>query len=225
MEIKVVENVLMKNKQLAFEVRALLKEKKWSMFNFMSSPGSGKTALLEKLIPALGSLGIRVGVIEGDVTTANDALRLQHLNIPISLINTEKFGGTCHLGSNVILGALETIKHEELDMVIIENVGNLICPSEYDTGSSKNVVLISVTEGEDKPLKYPGMFRKCQIAVINKIDLTEALEADVPLIRKNILQIHPDIDIFETSAKKENGIKILAEFLKKEHLLAISTYV
>ena len=217
MEIKVVQNVLEKNKRVADLVRKKLEEKKWSLFNFMSSPGSGKTSLLEKLIPELTNENFKVGVIEGDVATLNDSIRLQKLDIPISHITTEKFGGSCHLAANVILEALGLLEESEINSVFIENVGNLICPAEYDTGADKNICLISTTEGEDKPLKYPGMFRKSHLAIINKIDIAEVLETDISLLKNNILQINPEIDLILTSAKTGEGVSELKEWIIKQH--------
>ncbi|MCS7204102.1 MAG: hydrogenase nickel incorporation protein HypB [Leptospiraceae bacterium] len=216
-EIKIVRNVLEKNNALANRIREILNEKRQSMFNFMSSPGAGKTMLLDKVIALLKQKGISVGVIEGDVQTDNDARKLQHHNIPIALINTSLFGGSCHLASNVVLGAIEELKDEEMDIILIENVGNLICPSSYDTGSDWNFVLLSVTEGEDKPLKYPSMFRKTQSAIITKMDLAEAVECDVELIKKNIHQINPNSKIFLTSAKKNIGLEEVVDFLIQTH--------
>ncbi len=216
-EIKIVKNVMEKNNQLANTIREILVSKKQSMFNFMSSPGSGKTTLLDKLIPFLLSKGYKIGIIEGDVQTDNDAKKLQHHNIPIALINTSRFGGSCHLASNVILGAIEELKEEEIDIILIENVGNLICPASYDTGSDKNLVILSVTEGEDKPLKYPGIFRKTQSAIINKIDLAPILETDMNQIITNIKQINPDSKIFQISAKTSVGIEELGLWIIENH--------
>ncbi|MFN3603856.1 MAG: hydrogenase nickel incorporation protein HypB [Leptonema sp. (in: bacteria)] len=216
-EIKIVKNVMEKNNQLANVIREILTSKKQSMFNFMSSPGSGKTSLLDTLIPFLMQKGYKIGIIEGDVQTDNDAKRLQHHNIPIALINTSKFGGSCHLASNVVLSAIEELQGEDFDILLIENVGNLICPASYDTGSDYNIVILSVTEGEDKPLKYPGIFRKTQCAIINKIDLAEILESDINLIIKNIKQINPESKIFLTSAKKNQGIDKLADWIIENH--------
>lgn len=205
-EIQIVKNVLAENEVYADDVRKFLKQKNIFMLNLMSSPGSGKTKFLEVIIPKFLQKGIKVGVIQGDISTTNDAQRLQHLNIPISQINTEKFGGTCHLAANVIMGALEFFKDKTLDLIIIENVGNLVCPAEFDTGSHINIVMLSVTEGEDKPLKYPLMFRNSNIALISKMDLAKVVEADIDLIKKNMLQINPQIKIFETSAKSGDGL-------------------
>jgi hydrogenase nickel incorporation protein HypB len=217
LEIKIVRNVLEKNKKLADDVRDILRTKKRTMFNFMSSPGAGKTLLLEKLIPELLLRNCKVGVIEGDVATLNDSIRLQHTGVPIVQINTEKFGSLCHLGSNVVLAALEQMLDDNIDLVIVENVGNLVCPGEYDTGSDVNIVIVSVTEGEDKPLKYPRIFQKTDLAIINKIDIAEACSTDIGLIKENINKVAPQNPIMEISAKKDIGITKLAEWMLTKH--------
>ena len=217
MEIRIVKKVLAENDVSAAEVRARLRAKKMSMVNFMSSPGSGKTTLLMKLIPKLKDAGLRVGVIEGDIATTNDAERLLPLGIPIAQINTERFGGDCHLGAHVILGALDELSSAEMDVVLIENVGNLVCPAEFDTGADANAVLLSVTEGEDKPLKYPLMFRRSHAALINKIDIAQAVEADMGLMRDNILKINPHAAIFETSGKRGAGLDAVASWVTEIH--------
>lgn len=222
MEIRIVRNVLEKNKKLADNVREKLHAKGATMFNFMSSPGSGKTTLFQRLVPALKDRGLRIGIIEGDVTTAIDAERLNHLGVPISLINTEKFGGTCHLAANVVLGALETLDDMPLDMILIENVGNLICPGEYDTGADGSLVLLSVTEGEDKPLKYPAIFRKTDASVISKIDVAGVLECDVGLLRENILRANPAHTVFEASGKTGAGVSDLADYLVGRHQASLA---
>ncbi len=216
-EIKIVRNVLEKNNQLANEIRKILIKKKQTMFNFMSSPGAGKTTLLDSIIPIFKANRVKIGIIEGDVQTDNDAKRLQHHNIPIALINTSQFGGSCHLASNVVLGAINELIEEDMDILIIENVGNLICPASYDTGSDYNFVLLSVTEGEDKPLKYPGIFRKTQSCIITKIDLAQIVECNVELIKQNIKKINPDSKIFEVSSKKNSGLQDLVDFMINYH--------
>ena len=217
MEIQLVRKVLDANKNVADEVRKRLRAKRRSMVNFMSAPGAGKTMLLEGLIPELRKRGLKIGVIEGDITTSNDSERLAPLDVPIAQINTEFFGGDCHLTSGAVLAAYEKIDSGDFDVVMIENVGNLVCPAEFDTGSDVNVVILAVTEGEDKPLKYPLMFRNSQIALINKVDLAAAAEADVDLMRVNILRVNPEIRLFETSGKTGKGIEDLAEHLLKVH--------
>lgn len=221
MEIRVVRSVREKNRELAHDVRQHLRERRSVMFNFMSSPGSGKTTLIEKLVPLLQQRGYNPAIIEGDVTTAIDAERLNHLNVPISLINTEKFGGSCHLGPNVILGALETLSSDSFDVVLIENVGNLICPASYDTGSNENFVLVSVTEGEEKPLKYPVVFKRTTASLITKVDLVEPLGFDIGALRRNVLSVNPDHRIFELSSRTEAGLQSFADFLDER----LKTYV
>jgi len=213
MEIKIVRNVLEANDKLAAEIRQRTAESQTLLVNLMSSPGSGKTTLLEKLVPMLQLKGHKVGVIEGDITTTMDAERLQPLNIPVVQINTEPFGGDCHLGAEVILPALESLKLSQLDQVFIENVGNLVCPAEFDTGADLNVVLLSVTEGEDKPLKYPLMFRVCQLALISKTDLLPHLGLNVNLLRQNILKINPKIGIIPISSNSGEGLSAIADWL------------
>ncbi|MBI4403013.1 MAG: hydrogenase nickel incorporation protein HypB [Deltaproteobacteria bacterium] len=224
MEIKIVRKVLEENESLAAKVRAGLRERRQSMVNFMSSPGSGKTKILERLIPLLTSGGLKVGVIEGDITTSLDAQRLQPLGIPISQINTELFGGDCHLGAHVILAALEQFAKEPIDVVTIENVGNLVCPAEFDTGADLNIVVLSVTEGEDKPLKYPLMFRNSHLALINKIDLAEAAEADICKLKENMLKINSSLAVLETSGKTGRGIGELAQYIVRTHRQLLNEY-
>jgi len=184
----------------------------------MSSPGSGKTTLLEKIIPRLQTKGLRIAVIEGDITTTMDAERLQPLNIPVVQINTEPFGGDCHLGAEVIMPALDNLDLAELDIIFIENVGNLVCPAEFDTGADLNVVILSVTEGEDKPLKYPLMFRVCQLAIISKNDLLPHLDLKLDLLKQNILKVNPQIAIIPVSARRSEGLSAFADWLIK-HLI------
>jgi hydrogenase nickel incorporation protein HypB len=213
MEIKIVRNVLEANDKLASEIRRYTKESKTLLINVMSSPGSGKTTLLEKIIPLIQDQGLSVGVIEGDITTTMDAERLTPLNIPVVQINTEPFGGDCHLGAEVVLPALENLDLADLDLVFIENVGNLVCPAEFDTGADLNIVILSITEGEDKPLKYPLMFRVCQIAIISKTDLLPYLKVNVNLIRENIHRINPQTEILAVAATTGEGLEHLVNRL------------
>ncbi len=206
MKINVIRKVLEVNDRLADEIREKTNLSKTLVVNIMSSPGSGKTSILEKILPLLTEKGYNVGVIEGDIATIKDAQRISNKNIPVTQINTDKFGGDCHLGSEVILPALETFDLEKMDIVIIENVGNLVCPAEFDTGSDYNIVVISTTEGEDKPLKYPLMFRVCQFGIINKIDLLPYLDFDISELKTNIKNINPNMEIVESSAKTNKGI-------------------
>lgn len=213
MEIRIVRNVMEANDKLAAEIRQRTTASKTLLVNLMSSPGSGKTTLLEKVIPILQVKGYKVGVIEGDITTTIDAQRLQPLNIPIIQINTEPFGGDCHLGAEVILPALNNLDLTELDLVFIENVGNLVCPAEFDTGADLNIVVLSIAEGEDKPLKYPLMFRVCQMALISKTDLLPHLHLEIDLLRQNIRIVNPQIEMLVVSALTGEGLEAFSDWL------------
>lgn len=215
MKIQVVRNVLEANEKLADQIRIRTNKSKTLLINIMSSPGSGKTTLLEKLIPILQKRGLKVGVIEGDITTTRDSERILPLGISVSQINTEPFGGDCHLGSEVIMPALDNFNLDELDIVLIENVGNLVCPAEFDTGADYNMVVLSTTEGEDKPLKYPLMFRVCHLAIVNKIDLLPYLDVDISRIESYIRQINPTIYINNISAKSGEGISEIADWISE----------
>jgi len=213
MKIQIVRDVLEANDQLADSIRGEAKKLGFTLINIMSSPGSGKTSLLESVIPELKKKGIRLAVIEGDITTTADAERIAILDIPVAQINTEPFGGDCHLGAEVIIPALQKFDLANLDLVFIENVGNLVCPAEFDTGADYNFVVISTTEGEDKPLKYPLMFRVCDTAIINKIDLLPYLDIDINKLKKNINQINPKINLMSCSAKTGENIPGIAQFI------------
>ena len=206
-EIKVVRRVLDANDIMAGVNRKLFAEKHVFVLNLMSSPGSGKTTTLEKTLQHLMP-ELRCAVIVGDICTTQDADRLAVSGAPVVQINTDEFGGDCHLAAHVIEKALGGLDLESLDILIVENIGNLVCPAEFDIGEDKRAVILSVTEGEDKPLKYPLMFRECDAALLNKIDLLPYLDYDVKLAAANILQIHPDMPVFETSAKTEEGIDL-----------------
>ena len=215
MKIQVVRNVLEANEKLADQIRVRTNKSKTLLINIMSSPGSGKTTLLEKLIPILQKRGLKVGVIEGDITTTRDSERILPLGISVSQINTEPFGGDCHLGSEVIMPALDNFDLDELNVIFIENVGNLVCPAEFDTGADYNMVVLSTTEGEDKPLKYPLMFRVCHLAIVNKIDLLPYLDVDISRIESYIRQINPKIYIHNISAKSGEGISEIADWISE----------
>jgi hydrogenase nickel incorporation protein HypB len=204
MEIKVVRKVLGANDAAAEENRKQFAQKKLFVLNVMSSPGSGKTTALEKTISLLMP-EIRCGVIVGDICTTHDAERLAKTGVPVVQINTDAFGGDCHLAAHVIGKAAEDIDLDTIDLLIVENVGNLVCPAEFDIGEDAKVVVLSVTEGEDKPLKYPLMFRKCDAALLNKIDLLPYLTYDRDLAVRNIRSIHPDMPVFEISATRMEG--------------------
>lgn len=213
MEIQVVRKVLDVNDTMAEDNRDYFTENGVYVFNLMSSPGSGKTTLLTKVIKKLMP-EIRTGVIVGDICTTNDADRLAETGAPVVQITTDEFGGDCHLAAHVIKKAAKGLDLKELDLVIIENIGNLVCPAEFEIGEDSKGVVLSLTEGEDKPLKYPLMFRVCDIAILNKIDLEPYLEADAQLAVDNMLTVHPEMDVFKTSATKEEGLEPFVEWLK-----------
>ena len=213
MEIKVVQKVLDVNDQMAEQNRELFSGNKLFVINVMSSPGSGKTTTLQRTLKLLGDK-IKAGVIVGDICTSNDAERLSEGGAPVVQINTEPFGGDCHLAAHVIKEAALGMDLEGMDLLIIENVGNLVCPAEFDIGEHKRVVVISVTEGEDKPVKYPLMFRVCDVALINKIDLVPHLDFDLQLLIDNIKSVHPDMPIFSISARTGEGLEPWMEWLK-----------
>src|SRR5919205_863984 len=170
----------------------------------MSAPGAGKTALLERVVGDLD--GVRVGVLEGDVRGSADADRIAGLHVPVTQINTDPgFGGECHLDANMVRSALPEVPLDELDLLLIENVGNLVCPAEFRIGEHRRAMVCSVTEGEDKPLKYPLMFRACELVVVNKIDLLPHLDFDVDRLLANIETVHPDVDVLLTSARTGEG--------------------
>jgi hydrogenase nickel incorporation protein HypB len=204
-QIQVVRRVLDANDIMAARNRDLFAQKKVFVLNVMSSPGSGKTSLLQKTLARIMSQ-IRCGVIVGDICTTNDADRLAASGAPVIQINTDEFGGDCHLAAHVIERALGGLDLDDIDLLIVENIGNLVCPAEFDIGEDARAVVLSVTEGEDKPAKYPLMFRECDVALLNKIDLLPYLDYDKELALRTLAQIHPHMPIFETSAKTGEGL-------------------
>ena len=203
-EIKVVRRVLDANDIMADRMRVVFNEKQVFVLNMMSSPGSGKTTTLQKTLTRIMP-DLRCAVIVGDICTTNDADRLAQSGVPVIQINTDAFGGDCHLAAHVVEKAVADIDLDGIDLLIVENIGNLVCPAEFDIGEDKRVVVLSVTEGEDKPAKYPLMFRECDATLLNKIDLLPYLDFDMDLARKTIGQIHPGMPIFDISAKTEAG--------------------
>lgn len=218
-EIKVVRRVLDANDMMAAQNRKLFQDKNVFVLNMMSSPGSGKTTTLEKTLTHIMP-EIRSAVIVGDICTTNDADRLAHSGAPVVQVNTDEFGGDCHLAAHVIEKALDGIELDDIDLLIVENIGNLVCPAEFDIGEDCRVVVLSVTEGEDKPAKYPLMFRECDASLLNKIDLLPYLDYDRDGAVKTIHQVHPGMPIFELSAKTEEGfapwIDWLTQMVKKK---------
>ena len=187
----------------AENLRELFKEKKVLVLNLISSPGSGKTSLLEKTIEKLKG-EYSIGVIEGDITTSRDAQRLQQFNIPQVVINTD---GACHLNSMSIEKALEEFDLDSVDILFVENVGNLVCPSEFDIGETAKVALVSTTEGDDKPAKYPLLFQEAEAALLNKIDLIPYTNFRKDLFYKDLININPKIKVIETSCTTGEGLE------------------
>ncbi|HPQ81134.1 MAG TPA: hydrogenase nickel incorporation protein HypB [bacterium] len=212
MEIKIVRDIMEENDEMADEIRRYLDGRRTSMINVMSAPGSGKTLLFERIIPMLREAGIRVGIIEGDIATENDAQRIGPLGSPVALITTETFGGSCHLSAPMIKAALKELSSHELDLVLVENVGNLVCPAEFDIGARASLVLVSVVEGEDKPLKYPSMFRLADMVCVTKCDIAEAVGADVEKLKANVKQVNPEALLVESSGKTGRGMEEVARW-------------
>jgi len=213
MEIKVLEEVLAANELIAREINALLSENRIFGVNMMSSPGSGKTTILEKTIEALMP-EVNVGVIAGDVATTRDAERLSEHNASVIQIDTDTFGGACHLEAQWVKRALPTFDLKKLDVLFIENIGNLICPSGYNLGEHIKVVVVSVTEGEDKPIKYPAIFSMAHVVLVNKIDLLPHLDFDIVKLRAHINNVAANSIVFELSARSDEGMDKWVEWLK-----------
>jgi hydrogenase nickel incorporation protein HypB len=201
--IEVKEKVLNENQRLAADLRERFAEAGVFVLNLISSPGSGKTSLLERTLEAM-PVNARVAVLTGDIQTENDARRLARAGFPVQQITT---GGTCHLDARMITRALEKWKLNDLDVLFIENVGNLVCPSSYDLGEHAKVVLLSVTEGEDKPLKYPSIFAKAEVCIVNKIDLLPYLRFNLSQAMANIETSHPGIAVIETCCNSVDGVR------------------
>jgi len=205
MEIQVLQNIFEANVQKADEIKKLLQQKKVYMFDIMSSPGAGKTTITDRIINDLIK-DYNIALIEGDIETTNDAQRLAKYNIPIVQIETKLFGGACHLESTWIMGCLEKFDLDTIDVVIIENVGNLVCPAEFELGDDERVVVLSVTEGEDKPVKYPLMFNSSHTLLINKIDLLPYLDFNMDTLLTNVKRTNPKMEVHKVSAKTGEGI-------------------
>ena len=200
--ITIERRVLEKNDEIARLNRALIESHGLFSFNIVSSPGAGKTSILERTLEHLRD-SLRIAVIEGDVQTDFDAQRVARYGVPAIQIVTQ---GGCHLEARLVQDALARLNLRDLDLLIIENVGNLVCPANYDLGEALKVVVLSTTEGDDKPLKYPAMFRNASVLIINKIDLLPYVSCDLEAVRRNALQINPQLKIFETSCTTRAGI-------------------
>ena len=208
--VLVEKGVMARNNELADENRKLFDKYSLTVMNLLSSPGSGKTSLLAR---TLDESGIDFAVIVGDLATDNDAQRLKAEKRQITQIMTN---GICHLEAAMVAKAAESLDLSKVKMLVIENVGNLVCPSSYYLGEDFRVVLLSSTEGEDKPLKYPTMFKKADVVIINKMDIAEAVEFKLQSARENILKIRPEAKIFELSAKTGLGMQAWYDYLKEK---------
>jgi hydrogenase nickel incorporation protein HypB len=203
--VQVLERIFDENDRTAAQNRQDLEGNGIVAINLMSSPGAGKTMLLRQTLGRLGSL--RVGIIEGDIETSLDADRLSGFGAAIALVNTGNgFGGECHLDAPMVRSALGRLPLGELDLVLIENVGNLVCPAEFDVGEHAKAMIFSITEGEEKPLKYPVMFRAVDLVVINKMDLAPHLDFDLDLFRRNLFRVNPGVRTIEVSARTGAGV-------------------
>ncbi|WP_025690870.1 hydrogenase nickel incorporation protein HypB [Paenibacillus zanthoxyli] len=210
--IKVVTNILKVNDELTQQNKKLMDEKGLYVINLMSSPGSGKTSILEKVIAKLKD-EVKIAVIEGDLYTTKDAERIEAHGVQVVQINTE---GGCHLDGQMIRNALSHLNLDETNLLIIENVGNLICPASFELGEDLIITVLSTTEGNDKPLKYPRMFEKSEIVILNKVDLVPYTNFNKDEFHKDIQEINPKANIIETSCVTGQGIDELCSWLKEK---------
>jgi len=211
-KVRVVEDVLDANNTIARANRGDFDRHDVTVLNLMSAPGAGKTTLLEKALPGLE--GVRAGVLEGDVAGSLDADRLAAVHVPVTQLNTDAgFGGECHLDANMVRSALPALPLADIDLLVIENVGNLVCPAEFRVGEDARAMVSSVTEGEDKPLKYPLMFRACELVIVNKIDLLEHLDFDMEKFDYHLDGVHPGVQRMLVSARTGEGLDEVREWL------------
>ncbi len=209
--IEVKEEILSDNDAAANDLRRALKAEHTFMINLMASPGAGKTSLLLQTIAALKS-DFRMGVIEADIDSVVDSEKIAQTKIPCVQLKT---GGFCHLDSAMVKKGLDALDTVNMDLVFIENVGNLVCPAEFDTGATRDVMILSVPEGDDKPLKYPLMFSKCHALLVNKIDFLSLSDFDLNAMRQRVTRLNPGIEIFEVSCKTGQGIEAWTQWLKQ----------
>lgn len=211
-EIEVKAKLLGSNNSQAELNRIYFRENNCLAINVIGSPGSGKTTLLEKMLPYLAD-ALRVGVIEGDIFTSKDADRIAVHKIPVVQINT---GGGCHLDSKMIGKVLPEFDCQATDLMVVENVGNLVCPADFDLGEAFKVIVLSIVEGDDKPAKYPVIFRNAKAVVLNKMDLEAFTDVNMDNMKKDILTINPDIHIFEVSCRNGKGLQEWTSWLRQE---------
>ena len=212
-KVKVVEDALDANNTIARANRDDFDRASVRVLNLMSAPGAGKTTLLERALEG-GLGGVRAGVLEGDVQGSMDADRLAALHVPVTQLNTDAgFGGECHLDANMVRSALPALPLDDIDLLIIENVGNLVCPAEFRVGEDARAMVCSVTEGEDKPLKYPLMFRVCQLVVVNKVDLLPHLDFDLDRFLYNLDAVNHGVERMLVSARTGEGVEAFRAWL------------
>ncbi len=211
-KVRVVEDALDANNTIARANRDDFDRHDVTVVNLMSAPGAGKTTLLERVLDGLGD--VRAGVLEGDVQGSYDADRLASLHVPVTQLNTDPgFGGECHLDANMVRSALPALPLETIDLLVIENVGNLVCPAEFRVGEDARIMVSSVTEGEDKPLKYPLMFRTCELVLVNKIDLLPHLDFDMDKFLHHLDAVHPGVPRMLVSARTGEGVEAWRDWL------------
>ena len=212
-KVRVVEDALDANNTIARANRDDFDRHGVTVINLMSAPGAGKTTLLER---ALVGLSVRAGVLEGDVQGSLDADRLASLHVPVVQLNTGNgFGGECHLDANMVRSALPALPLADIDVLIVENVGNLVCPAEFRIGEDVRIMVSSVAEGEDKPLKYPLMFRACELVVINKLDLLPHVDFDMDRYLHHLDAVHPGVETMQVSARTGEGVEEFREWLER----------
>ena len=208
--IEVKEEIFADNRKVADDLRERLQNEKTFLLNLMASPGAGKTSLIVKTIAGLSS-EVRMGVIEADIDSMVDAETVVKAGVPAVQLRT---GGFCHVDASMVNMGLEGLALEDLDLVILENVGNLVCPAEFDTGAHKNAMILSVPEGDDKPLKYPLMFSICDVLIVNKLDYLEFSDFNLEKMRERVLRLNPDIKIIPVSCKTGAGIENWLNWLR-----------
>ncbi len=211
-KVTLVKNILEANTRIAEQNRKLFADRNVMAINIMSAPGAGKTTLIERTIKALKQ-NFEIAVIEGDIQSTYDAEKIAATGASVVQINT---GGACHLDGNMISEVVDQFDLDLIDLLIIENVGNLVCPAEFDVGENFKVMLLSIPEGDDKPLKYPLIFNESSVLLINKIDLLPYVDCSVEKIRRESLKINPDLEIFEISCRKEEGLVGWYKWLEKK---------
>jgi len=210
--VKVFTNILKANDSIAQKNRDIFNKNRVYAINLMSSPGSGKTSLLERTIESLKD-ELKIAVVEGDLQTDKDAKRIEKYNIPVVQINTK---GACHLDSKMVDRVLGFFNFQEINLLVIENVGNLVCPASFDLGEDDRVIMVSIPEGDDKPIKYPVMFRKAKVVLINKVDLLDYTNFNMAGIKKDALSINPHLKIFEISCQAGEGLEDWFDWLKEQ---------